>query len=257
MGGGTIATPLLRMFLGTSAHVAVGTTMAVIIPTSIFGAINYFRKGMVDIKIGKVLILPAMVGVIIGALLTTFVHDSELMIAFAGLVGFLGVDISFGLVKRLMELRSRTSLGGPAVETFPEPSPESPAEPVDSRSRQRPLVIGLVGLATGMMAGFFGVGGGFILVPCFLYIFDMPIKSCFGTSLIVVACVAIPGMFTHHNLGHVDLPLALAMIVGSVPGSLIGSSVAIKLKDSWLRRAFGVVMLIVAAILIRKEIDAS
>jgi Sulfite exporter TauE/SafE. len=63
-------------------------------------------------------------------------------------------------------------------------------------------------------------------------------------------------MVTHHHLGHVDLNLALAMIIGSVPGSLIGSTVAIKLKDSWLRRAFGVVMLVVAAILAGKEMDA-
>lgn len=245
------------MFLETSAHVAVGTTMAVIIPTSIFGAFNYFRKGMIDFNVGKILILPAMLGVIAGAYLTTFVQDSALMIAFAGLVAFLGVDISFGLLRRLVERRAKSSVGGPAVESFPEPSTEFPADKGQSENHQKPLVIGLVGIATGMMAGFFGVGGGFILVPCFLYIFDMPIKSAFGTSLIVVACVAVPGMLTHHNLGHVDLPLALAMIVGSVPGSLIGSTVAIKLKDSWLRRAFGVVMLIVAAILIRKEIDAS
>lgn len=219
--------------------------MAVIIPTSIFGAINYFRKGMIDIKVGKVLILPAMLGVMLGAYLTTFVHDSALMIAFAGLVGFLGIDISLGLVKRLIELRAKAI---PAVDSVG--TSEGSLTP-------KPLVTGVMGVTTGMMAGFFGVGGGFVLVPCFLYLFNMPIKSAFGTSLIVVACVAVPGMLTHHNLGHVDLPLALAMIVGSVPGSLIGSSVAIKLKDSWLRRAFGVVMLIVAAILIRKEIDAS
>jgi uncharacterized membrane protein YfcA len=83
----------------------------------------------------------------------------------------------------------------------------------------------------------------------------MPIKAAFGTSLMVVACVAIPGMIAHHNLGHVDVPLAFAMILGSLPGSFIGISVALKLKDSWLRRAFGVVMLVVAAILAGKELD--
>lgn len=218
--------------------------MAVIIPTAIFGAFNYFRKGMIDIKVGKALVLPAMLGVMLGAFLTTFVRDSTLMIAFAGLVAFLGLDISLGLVKRLIELRAKAI---PAVESLGTSEAPTP----------KPLVVGFMGLTTGMMAGFFGVGGGFVLVPCFLYLFDMPIKSAFGTSLIVVACVAVPGMLTHYNLGHVDMPLALAMIVGSAPGSLIGSAVAIKLKDSWLRRAFGVVMLIVAAILIRKEIDAS
>jgi Predicted permeases len=148
LGGGTIATPLLRMFLGTSAHVAVGTTMAVIIPTSIFGAYNYFRKGMVDIKVGKILVLPAMLGVVLGAYLTTFVHDSALMIAFAGLVAFLGVDISFGLVKRLMDLNSKRATS------------EETASAKEASTPPKPLIIGLVGLATGMMAGFFGVGAG-------------------------------------------------------------------------------------------------
>jgi uncharacterized membrane protein YfcA len=87
-----------------------------------------------------------------------------------------------------------------------------------------------------------------------MYLFKTPIKTAFGTSLLVVAAISIPGTITHAIASHVDFPLMFAMMFGSIPGSFLGSTLALRLKDSWLRRGFGIVMLIVAASLAYNEL---
>lgn len=235
IGGGTVSTPMLRLFLGINPHVAVGTTMALIIPTSMSGTFNYFRRNEIDREIGSMLILPAVTGVLFGAAVTDFVNGLFLMLLFAVFVAISGVDLSLGIVHKLMK-------------RYREDHPLNP-----SRRRHKFKILA-VGLFTGFFAGFFGVGGGFIMVPCMLYFFNMPIKTAFGTSLLVVSALAIPGTITHAIMRHVDLPLMLSMMFGSIPGSFLGSALSLKLKDSWLRRGFGVIMLVVAAGLVLREL---
>lgn len=273
IGGGTVSTPLLRLSLNISAHVAVGTTMALIIPTSISGTFNYIRKKEIDLKMAFTMVPPAVLGVVLGALATTAVHGTHLMLSFACFVGIAGLDLTFGLVLKLINrseevpgplktvsetpaviLEAPTIPPGVTYTSTEKDGPEDPHRPLWARISKRTIKLLLIGLAAGFMAGFFGVGGGFIFVPCLMYLFRTPIKTAFGTSLLVVAAISIPGTITHAIASHVDFPLMLAMMCGSIPGSFIGSNLALRLKDSWLRRGFGVVMLLVAAGLAYNEL---
>ncbi|MBZ0186952.1 MAG: sulfite exporter TauE/SafE family protein [Candidatus Obscuribacterales bacterium] len=247
VGGGIVCTPLLRLVMGVSPHVAIGTTMALIIPTSISGAFNYLRKDLVDRPLSTQLMIPAVVGVLLGAALTKVVHGQILMLMFAGLLTISGLDLVFGIGKKLSG--SQDEDDAPEVEGA---TADTKAEP----KRPSRLMILSIGLLAGCLAGFFGVGGGFVLVPCLLYFFKSPIKNAFGTSLLVIATVSVPGTITHFMLGHVDLPLMLAMMGGAIVGSFVGSSVAVKVKDSWLRKAFGIIMLFVAVMLGWRELNA-
>lgn len=242
IGGGIVCTPLLRLCLGVSPHMAIGTTMALIIPTSLSGALNYTRKGLVDKKVSTAMMIPAVVGVLIGAALTKVVHGKMLMLSFALLVVLSGIDLTLGIGKKIMDMREASNSEG-----------EIGAEEENPDRSLRTKI--LVGLMSGCLAGFFGVGGGFILVPCLLYFFKMPIKAAFGTSLVVIATVSVPGTITHFLLGHVNIPLMLTMMGGAVAGSFIGSSVALRIRDSWLRKGFGVIMLIVAFVLMGRELS--
>ena len=248
IGGGTVCTPMLRLWLLMDPHVSIGTTMALIIPTAISGALNYVRKKLVSFKVGKLLIIPSVIGVFLGALGTTMVHGRILMLSFAALVAISGLDVSFGLIKNLIR-----KFYGDNLEAEVEEQKDTIAK-VQTLDPAPSFVI-IVGLLSGIMAGFFGVGGGFVLVPCFMYCLKMPIKSAFGTSLLVVAALSIPGTITHAAVGHVDPSLLIAMMLGSIPGSLLGSSLAIRLKDSLLRKAFGILMLIVAGLMAFNELS--
>lgn len=242
VGGGILCTPLIRMVLGESAHIAVGTTMALIIPTSIVAASNYLRHKQVDRDLAVKLAPAAVAGTVFGAWMTSITHGKVLMLAFAVVVLIAGIDLTFGLGARLSKRRQREEGASPDAGGTP--------------STQYGFSAVVLGAVAGIFAGFFGVGGGFIMVPCLLYFFRSGVKAAFGTSLVVVAAVSLPGTLTHAFHGHVSLPLALLMILGSLPGSLLGSAIALKLKESWLRRGFGVFMLIMALVLTIKEMQA-
>lgn len=188
------------------------------------------------------MMIPAVVGVLLGAALTKVVHGKMLMLSFALLVVVSGIDLTFGIGKKIMDMREAANGEAESV---------SEAESSDRSLRTKILV----GLMSGCLAGFFGVGGGFILVPCLLYFFKMPIKAAFGTSLVVIATVSVPGTITHFLLGHVNIPLMLTMMGGAVAGSFLGSTVALRIRDSWLRKGFGVIMLIVAFVLMARELS--
>lgn len=253
VGGGILCTPLIRIFLNIDPHVAVGTTMALIIPTSVAGAYNYVKRKQFDKVMAAKLAPTAILGTIAGATATQYVEGQVLMLLFALLVCIAGIDLSFSIGDNLKKQRELESTGqSPQVSRAGE-FKETVDGDSDNASCQGigPFILGS---AAGLFAGFFGVGGGFLMVPCLLYFYRFGIKSAFGTSLIVIAAVSIPGTLSHFALMHVNLALAGLMIAASIPGSLVGSALALKLKDSFLRRGFGVIMLIMSVILALREL---
>ncbi len=231
IGGGIVCTPLLSLVVGLAPHTAVGTTMAVIIPTAIAGLLNYLQERMLDMKLARLMFAPAILGTFCGAWLTTIVRPQMLMILFSILVFFSGVDMIRVSLKK-------------------DPTPDASA-PEKTQSLAVTLSVALV---SGLLAGFFGVGGGFILVPCFCYFWKMPIKRAFGTSLCVVAVISIPGALTHYWFNHLQFDIAILVALGAIPGSWLGSAMSLKLKDSWLKGAFGMIMLAIACILAAREL---
>lgn len=231
VGGGIVATPLLRLCLGMSAHEAIGTTLSIIFPTSLSGTYNYYKLGLVDVKFVRLLIIPAVLATFIGAQLTTVVQGQALMLSFAGLILLAGSDLVSGYSDGLKKKNE------------------------DKVQYQTPDLKHAipVGLAAGLLSGFFGVGGGFIMIPMFLALFSMPVKMALGTSLLAVACIAIPGTLTHLYLDHVRFAVALPMVLGAIPGSILGSKIALKTKDSSLKKAFGYIMLAMATTMILSE----
>ncbi|HNB22066.1 MAG TPA: sulfite exporter TauE/SafE family protein [Candidatus Melainabacteria bacterium] len=245
VGGGILCTPLVRMFLNIDPHVAVGTTMALIIPTSVAGAINYIKRKQFDQVMAAKLAPTAVLGTVAGAAATQYVEGQVLMLLFALLVCIAGVDLSFSIGENLKKQREKEAATINSKEAV---------LPSGNKEAANGLGPYIVGLSAGLFAGFFGVGGGFLMVPCLLYFYRFSVKAAFGTSLIVIAAVSIPGTLSHFALQHVDIALALLMIAGSIPGSIIGSALALKLKDSFLRRGFGVIMLIMSVVLAMREL---
>jgi len=235
VGGGIVCTPMLRLFLQLDPHDAVGTTLALIVPTSMAGSINYVKEKLVNFSMVKALVLPGIIGIVLGAYATTFVHGQILMICFSALIALAGLDLVSGYTYKLKTSSAAVAEQGHAGISWMRIFP--------------------IGLLTGLLAGFFGVGGGFILIPILLSAFNMNVKSAFGTSLLVVACLSIPGAVSHTLLDHVQIWLVLIMACGAVPGSMIGSKLALKLKDSSLRTSFGAIMLFMAAFMAYKELN--
>ena len=107
------------------------------------------------------------------------------------------------------------------------------------------LFAGLIGLASGMASGLFGVGGGIVMVPAMALLLKVDIKTAIGTSLAVIIPTALAGTFKHQDLGHVNWRLAAALIPTAAIGAFAGSWLTKPLHAADLQRAFGAVLILV------------
>ena len=108
------------------------------------------------------------------------------------------------------------------------------------------MVLG-AGLMTGLLSGFFGVGGGIIMVPALVLIFAMPQKSAQAMSLAVMIPVALLGVFRYWRMPQVEMsfPIFVLLAAGGLVGTLVSTGLAGRLSDTILQRCFGVLLITV------------
>jgi len=235
VGGGIITTPGVRLILGKSEFIALGTPLVVMIPTVLSGAHIYRKNGLINSELILPLSISGIIGIIVGSLATAFVSVHFLMLITAFIILVVGL--------RFM-----------SVQIEGAEAPVSGDKNLDrDKLKNRSL---LVGLACGFFSGFLGLGGGVLLVPALTVLLQQDIKEAFGTSLIVILFYALPGSIVHFLLGHIDLRLALFMIIGTIPGAFIGAKMTIKLPASFLKTLFGLFLIAVAVYFAYYEILA-
>jgi hypothetical protein len=120
----------------------------------------------------------------------------------------------------------------------------------------RSRVVGLasIGVLTGLYSGFFGLGGGFVLIPLLTRWLGLSLKRSIGTSLATVAMLAVPGTITHAYLGNIDWTIAGWLALGVVPGAVVGARVTMGARSRQIRIGFATLLVIVALWLAASEI---
>ena len=109
------------------------------------------------------------------------------------------------------------------------------------------LTLVLVGLAAGVLAGLFGIGGGVLIVPALVYFAAMPIKTATGTSLgALLLPVGLLGAMAYRKAGHIDMRASLLVALGLFFGALVGARIALVMPAAVLQRAFAVLLVAVA-----------
>lgn len=232
IGGGVIVLPAIRLLLGYPELVSVGTTLPVILPTALAGALTHLRSGNVRLRAGIVTGVWGMPAAVLGALAARAAGGPTVLTIAAIVI----IVAAIGVVRG-----SR-----PALES-PDASEGVVASGVGAAR------FALLGVATGFYSGLLGLGGGFVLVPLLQRFAGFGIKTAIGTSLIAVAILAVPGSVTHAMMGNVDLPLALALSIGVVPGAVVGARITIGVKERWVRWAFATLLAFVGLTLALSE----
>jgi len=233
IGGGIVTTPAIRLLMDAPALIAVGTPLPVIIPAALTGAISYARSGLADVRSGLVIACAGVPLVMLGAWLETRVGGSIVLLVTALLIGWAAADT----IQQSTRRSARTADAGTACVP-------------------RPRTAGLVsiGALAGLYSGFLGLGGGFVIVPMLCRWLRFPIKRALGTSLVTVAALAVPGTIAHGVLGNIDWTIAAGLVVGVVPGALIGARLTMGAQDHHVRVAFAILLLAVATWLGASEI---
>lgn len=112
----------------------------------------------------------------------------------------------------------------------------------------------VIGVVAGLLGGYVGVGGGFIMIPLFVALLGIPMKAASGTSLTAVCLLAIPGVVEQALLGNINYSIGIAMAAGSIPGAYLGASVVKHVPERALRLIFACFLLVMAAIMVANEI---
>ena len=165
-GGSILAVPLLLYVVGVKdPHLAMGTASMAVAANALTGRSNHARKGNVKWRCGAVFAAAGVVGAAIGSFFGKSIDGQLLLVLFAALM----------LVVATLMLRSRSQQGDPDV--------------ILARANAPPLIG--AGTATGLLSGFFGIGGGFLVVPGLISATGMPILFAVGTSLVAVSAFGL------------------------------------------------------------------
>lgn len=257
VGGGFLTTPLL-IFYGIPPAIAVASSATQITGSSVSGALAYWRRGQVDVKMGGVLVAGGVVGAGIGQIIFRALQKlGQIDVAINVIyVVFLGIVGGLMLREALAELRTarRVAAGadiGPA--RLRRHVPWVAGLPGRTRFYKSGLYISplaplLLGAVVGMLTAIMGIGGGFIMVPAMIYLLGMSASAVVGTSLFQIIFVTAATTLLHATSSKsVDIVLALLLLTGGVAGAQFGVRAAQTMQPERLRLALALLVLAVAA----------
>ena len=207
-GGSILAVPLLVYAVGVgSAHVAVGTGAVAVAAAAALNIAGHARAKTVKWPCALVFTAAGILGAAGGAHLGKMMDGGRLLMLFGVLMVVVGLAMTI----------PRKSSGNPDVRLTRETMP-----------RLLPLLIG-AGLLVGGLSGFFGIGGGFLIVPGLIGATAMPLINAIGSSLVAVTAFGLTTAASYAWSGLIDWPLAALFILGGGLGGLIGTRLAHRL----------------------------
>lgn len=225
-GGGSILTvPILVYFLGVETHEAVGMSLAVVGATSLFGAFLHHKKGNLNFSSGLLFGISGIVGAFLGSPLTRLVPPNVLLLTFAALM----FVVAFSMLWRKRNAESKK---------------------IYEVNRTKAI---LAGFGVGILTGFLGVGGGFLIVPALIFFGGLPMKQAIGTSLLVIALNCFAGILGHLSYNSFDLKITFLVTGLAVGGAIFGTFLSQKVSVSSLQKSFAVLVLAVALFLTYKN----
>ena len=247
VGGGTIMVPIFRLAFGMSPLASTATSLFAIIPTSISGVVAHARAKTCVPKLGLALGVGGAVMSPMGVWLAS-VSPGWLVICVAAIViGF----SAFKMFKKAVKCAPTPRAGRVGGNVQAASAKAVPDQPVLSRKQY--LQGACIGLIAGLASGYVGVGGGFIMVPLMLAVLGIPMSLASGTSLIAIMILAIPGVIEQGLLGNIEYLAGIAIVVGSIPGALVGARLVRMVPERQLRFIFGGFLLVAAVMLMLNE----
>ncbi len=214
-GGSIITLPVLVYLAGIEPKEAVGLSLFVVGAAALVGAVQRMRMGEIHFKVVALFALSGMLGAACGAQLTALVSGRFLMITFAGLMLVVALNM----------------LIGSQVEDGTE-------------SECHPMRCSLAGLGVGVLTGFIGVGGGFLLMPALVKFAKLPLTVATGTSLAVICFNSVAGFISHFGEAPPRWTLALVFAANAAIGVVLGFHFSKSLSVSRLRQGFAAMVIL-------------
>jgi len=254
MGGGWIVTPALNIF-GFNMALAIGTDLLHIYGKSIVAVKKHAKLGNVDVALGLLVSLGMMVGVELGARIVMFLSAKGLAgpiirYIYMGLLCFLGLYILYDYFsatkkREAVKVETKTTKAGLAAKIQHVNIPPMIYLKA-SDVKVSFWVLAIIGVLIGIMAGFMGVGGGFALVPAFIYLVGVPTAVAVGSSLLCCIISGAYGGFSYSMKGRVEVIAAIILLLGACIGAQIGASAIKYVRGYGIRLLYGIMLLLAA-----------
>ncbi|KAF1053604.1 MAG: putative membrane transporter protein [Stenotrophomonas maltophilia] len=205
-GGSILAVPLLVYLVGVSdPHVAIGTSAVAVAINAAASLVEHARRGHVQWSCAALFAAAGVLGAALGSTLGQVVDGQKLLALFAGLM----------LVVAGLMLRQRSKDGSTATVRCRDNAPRLVA----------------MGALAGTLSGFFGIGGGFLVVPGLMAATHMPILLAVGSSLVAVTAFGLTTAANYATSGLVDWPLATVFVLGGACGGMAGAQLATRCAE--------------------------
>ncbi|MCX5743203.1 MAG: sulfite exporter TauE/SafE family protein [Proteobacteria bacterium] len=222
-GGGSILTvPTIHYVFGVEAHAAIASSLLVVGVVSVVALIPHLRHGRVHLRVGLIFGASSMITAFGAARLSSHVPAGVLLVGFAAMMIVAGL----AMLRPAANVRRMTSIT---------------------------WLVGY-GAAVGLVTGFVGAGGGFIIVPALVVLVGLPIREATATSLLVIALNSFVAFSATASTVPLDGRVIGTVLVAAMAGGLVGGRLAGRLSPTVLRRAFGWFVLGMALVIFVAEL---
>ncbi len=228
LGGGFIMVPILRLMYGLSPPVAAGTSLALVVASSLGGSIENLLQKRVNVRTGWLITAGGIPGGILGALAVKHSTAQLFDWLFAAFLIAVSVDIVVNRQKRLHERRDA--------------------------ERKNPGGMLAMGLVVGFVSSLFGVGGGVILIPSLLYLTALPAHAITATSQFAILLTSPVGLITHAFQSDVAWSYAAPLAAGGLLGGPVGARLSARVKSPVLLLCVAVALTIAAIAMVFRHI---
>ena len=223
VGGGILIVPGLVLVAKMDQRVAHGTSLAAVLPISASSLVSYWAHDHVDWRVGACLAVGALAGAVLGTKLLHVLPHRTLAIAFSGILVVTAIKLFLPFTS--LPVREVLTVGSIAA-----------------------LVA--IGVATGILAGLLGVGGGIVMVPAMMMLLQMPSALAKGTSVAVIIPTSIMGTYRNRKSLNVDFRAAAVLGLGGIFSAIAGGWISARMSDTVSNVLFATLLLVVAVRLI-------
>lgn len=236
-GGALLAVPLLVYVLKIPVQSAVGMSLILVGVSAWIGVWQQRQKGTVKVKAALVFSSTGMVGAWVGAQGHQLVRDELVLLLF----GMLMLMIS----AKMLWSSNRLSDDQPHIRC------------ADEFPRSCVVKVVMLGLGVGLLTGFFGVGGGFVIVPSLVFVLGFPMRVAIATSLLIIAIISLGGVIGHSPMTNFDVVRLVLLLAGSATGMLLGAQISKRVSSQTLTKLFASVAIVIAVSLILDNLSSA
>lgn len=237
-GGGSILTvPILVYLMGINPVTATAYSLFIVGTTSTFGAIQNYRKNLIDIKNGFIFAIPSFIAVyltrkyIVPEIPKVIIESPILITKNTFLMLFFAVIMIFGALSVLKKKSQDTN----------------------NEEKRNLILIGIQTFTIGIIIGLVGAGGGFLIIPSLILFAKLPMRKAVGTSLFIIAMNSLVGFMGDVQNLEIDWLFLLTFSAISVVGIFVGMYLTKYTNESQLKKIFAYFVLLMAAIILLKE----